>query len=47
MPLLCVSRSLRISASRSALPMANWSSFSPFRCVSLAVKAILSFTLSK
>ena len=41
MPFACLSSSARISASRSALPMANWSSFSPFRCVSFAVNDLV------
>jgi hypothetical protein len=46
-PRPCDSRNARISASRSALPTANWSSFSPPKCVSLAVKPTRSFSASK
>jgi len=31
----------------SALPTENWSSFSPWKCVSLAVKGVFAFSASK
>ncbi len=46
-PLACCSRKPVISAFLSALPTENWSSFSPWKCVSLAEKGVFAFSASK